>query len=87
MLKKIKNTLFILSVFIFIFFITKHYFSETHAIKVNKNRSLYSPNSLVVTKKLPLLKNNTNNIIEFSNEIEVYKKNKKKYSFWGLLGK
>ena len=36
---------------------------------------------------LTLLKNDTNNIIEFRDDIEVYKKNKKKYSFWGLLDK
>ena len=34
-----------------------------------------------------LLKNDTNNIIEYINDIEIYKKKKKKYTFWDLIGK
>jgi len=34
---------------------------------------------------LPLLKNDTNNIIEYSDDIEIFKKEKKRYKFWELL--
>ena len=32
-------------------------------------------------------KNDTRNIIEYRNDIEVYRKNKKNYKFWDLIGK
>ena len=64
-----------------------HYFSNENVVKVNKNRILYSSNVEHNINDLPLLENDTNNIIEYKNDIEVYKKNKKKYSFWGLLEK
>tara|TARA_Y100000590_G_scaffold465968_1_gene639840 strand:- start:3500 stop:3637 length:138 start_codon:yes stop_codon:yes gene_type:complete len=39
------------------------------------------------TQDLILLENDTNNIVEYRNDIEVYKKEKKKYKFWELLKK
>ena len=35
----------------------------------------------------PILKNDTANIIEYSDDIELYKKRKKKYTFWDLIKK
>tara|TARA_B100001123_G_C15001601_1_gene903778 strand:- start:246 stop:509 length:264 start_codon:yes stop_codon:yes gene_type:complete len=87
MLKKIKNIFYLLSFFVFATLIVIHYFSNENVVKVNKNRILYSSNVEHNINDLPLLENDTNNIIEYKNDIEVYKKNKKKYSFWGLLEK
>ena len=87
MLQKIKNIFFILSFFIFIFFTSIHYFSNEYTEKINKNRIFYSTMLENNLSNLTLLKNDTNNIIEFRDHIEVYKKNKKKNSFWGLLDK
>ena len=87
MLQKIKNIFFILSFFIFIFFTSIHYFSNEYTEKINKNRIFYSTMLENNLSNLTLLKNDTNNIIEFRDDIDVYKKNKKKYSFWGLLDK
>ena len=53
---------------------------------LNKIRSIYSV-KLSAGKKLPILKNDTANIIEYSDDIELYKKRKKKYSFWDLIKK
>ena len=39
------------------------------------------------TQNLPLLKNDTGDIIEYRNDIEIYKKNKKNYKFWDLIRK
>ena len=36
---------------------------------------------------LPILYNDTNNIIIYSNEVENYKKKKKKYNFFDLIKK
>jgi hypothetical protein len=40
-----------------------------------------------VITNLPLLKNDTSDIIQYKNDVEVFKKKKKNYTFWDLLGK
>jgi len=87
MLKKLKNIFYLGSFFIFIVLITKFYFSEQNIRETNKSRSFYSVELNSNTQNLPLLKNDTNNIIEYIDDIEVYKKKKKKYTFWDLIGK
>ena len=87
MLKKIKNIFYLASFFIFIILTTKFYFSDKNIKETNKSRSLYSAKLNNNTQNLPLLKNDTNNIIEYINDIEIYKKKKKKFTFWDLIGK
>ena len=87
MLKKIKNIFYLSSFFIFLILTTRFYFSDQNIRETNKSRSFYSVELNNNTLNLPLLKNNTKNIIEYSNDIEVYKKNKKKYTFWDLIRK
>ena len=87
MLKKIKNIFYLSSFFIFIILTTRFYFSDQNIRETNKSRSLYSVKLNNNTQNLPLLKNDTNNIIEYINDIEVYKKNKKKFIFWDLIVK
>ena len=62
---KIKNTFFLVSFFIFVFFTTKHYLSDENIIFTNKSRSSYS---LFINKHLPLLENDTNNIILYRKD-------------------
>ena len=57
--------------------------SEENIKKTYKARSNYSIDLNMDT--LPLLKDNTNNIIEYSDDIEIFKKEKKRYNFWELL--
>jgi len=87
MLKKLKNIFYLGSFFIFIVLITRFYFSDQNIRETNKSRSFYSVELNSNTQNLPLLKNDTNNIIEYIDDIEVYKKKKKKYTFWDLIGK
>ena len=87
MLKKIKNIFYLISFFIFIVLTAKFYFSDQNIKEINKSRALYSIKLSNNTQNLPLLKNDTNNIIEYINDIEIYKKKKKKYTFWDLIGK
>ena len=75
------------SFFIFIISITGFYFSDQNIRETNKSRSFYSVKINKDTNKLPLLKNDTNDIIEYRNDIEVYKKKKKYYKFWDLIRK
>ena len=87
MLKKLKNIFYLGSFFIFIVLITSFYFSDQNIRETNKSRSFYSVELNSNTQNLPLLKNDTSNIIEYIDDIEVYKKKKKKYTFWDLIGK
>ena len=56
-------------------------------MKTNKVRSSYNLNFITDNYNLPLLKDNTSDVIEFSDEVEVFKKKKKKYKFWDLINK
>ena len=82
MYKKIKNTFTLIIFFSFVFFMTKYYFSENNVIFVNKHRSTYLTKA--DTNKLPLLKNDTKNIIIYINDLEDFKKKRKK-RFWEKL--
>ena len=85
MLKNFKNIFYLASFFIFIILTTRFYFSDQNIRETNKSRSFYSAELSNNTQNLPLLKNDTKNIIEYSNDVEVYKKKKKKYTFFGLI--
>ena len=84
MYKKIKNTLILTIFFVFLFFITRYYFSDQNVILMNKSRSTYSLMLSENTIGLPLLINDTKNIIDFKNDLEEFK-NKRKKRFWEKL--
>ena len=84
MLKEVKYVLYLLTIFFFIFFVIKFYLSENN-IKWNNKVILQYQN--ILDKKfinLPIIKDDTNDIIEYTNEIEDFK-NKKQRKFWDLL--
>ena len=83
MFVKFKNIIFVSFFLIFFIFAIFHYLSEENIKKTYKARSNYSIDLNMDT--LPLLKDNTNNIIEYSDDIEIFKKEKKRYNFWELL--
>tara|TARA_Y100000590_G_C15739875_1_gene1019871 strand:- start:2242 stop:2514 length:273 start_codon:yes stop_codon:yes gene_type:complete len=84
MIKKITNILVLIFFFIFLFLISNHYFSEKNIILTSKSRSSYAININKHNKNLPVLKNDTNNIITYQNGIEEFKKKRKK-RFWEKL--
>ena len=84
---KILNTLLLLSVLFFIFGIFKYYSS-------NKNINIKNHNRLNIDEilkgkiiDLPILINDTNNVIEFNDSFELEINEGKKRSFWDLLKK
>jgi hypothetical protein len=83
MLKEIKYLIFIIVIFISLFFTGKYYFSDDN-IK-NSYRSLNNINERLkkYSKKLPILENNTKNVIEYVNQSDQSKK--KRFNFWKLL--
>ena len=85
MLKEIKNLIFLLIISLFIFFTVKYYFSDS-----NKKKSYRSLNDIdekieIYSHKLPVLENDTKNIIEYVEQTNI--KKKKKFNFWKLLEK
>ena len=87
MIKKLKNLFYLLFFFTFFILLIIFYFSDQNVIKTNKLRSIYSIELKNYTQNLPILKNDTNNIVEYKNDIEIYEKKKKKYTFWDLIKK
>ena len=84
MLKEVKYVVYLLTIFFFIFFVVKFYLSENN-IKWSNKVILQYQNTL--DKKfinLPIIKDDTNDIIEYTSEIEDFK-NKKQRKFWDLL--
>ena len=78
MYKKIRNIFFLTTFFGFIFIVGKYYFSEQNVIFTNKSRSSYLITSDKDKNNLPILKNDTNNIIVYISDLEDYKNKKKK---------
>ena len=83
MIKEIKYLMYILVIFFFIFFTTRHYFSEKNILKHNRKMNNVDNNLILNDENIPVLKNDTNNIIEYVNSNK--NENKKKYKFWELL--
>ena len=83
MLKEIKYLIFIVIITLFLFFTGKYYFSNEN-IK-NSYRSYKNIDQKIkdYSKNLPLLKDDTENIIEYVKQTD--KKKKKKFNFWKLL--
>jgi len=83
MLKEIKYFIFIFVICLFLFLTGKYYFSNTN--KKNSYRSFLSIDEKIkiYTEKLPILEDDTKNIIEYVEQSN--KKKKKKFNFWKLL--
>ena len=83
MVKEIKYFIFVLLILLFIFLTVRYYFSDTN--KKNSYRSLSSNNQKIETysKNLPILEDNTKDIIEYVEKSN--NKKKKKFNFWKLL--
>ena len=83
MFKEIKYLIFISIICLFIFLIFRYYFSDTN--KKNSYRSLNNINEKIniYVKKLPILEDDTKNIVEYVEQSN--NKKKKKFNFWELL--
>ena len=83
MIKEIRYLIFIFVIFLFLFFTGRFYFSDEN--KKNSFRALSTINKKIniFTEKLPVLEDNTKNIIEYVEQSN--SKKKKKFNFWKLL--
>ena len=83
MFKEIRYLLYILVIILFTFFSVKYYFSDT-----NKKKSFRALNEIdekikIYAENLPILEDDTKNIIEYVEQTN--NKKKKKFNFWKLL--
>ena len=83
MLKEIKYLIFLLIIVIFLFLTGKYYFSD-----LNKKNSYRSLNNIdkkikIYAEKLPIIEDDTKNIIEYVEQSN--NKKKKKFNFWKLI--
>ena len=81
MSSRIKNSFFSIIFFIFIFLISKHYFSEQNIIFTNQSRSSYETSLEYNSNDLPILRNDTNNILIYVSDLDNFK-NKRKKRIW-----
>tara|TARA_B100000029_G_scaffold411374_1_gene413708 strand:+ start:1167 stop:1430 length:264 start_codon:yes stop_codon:yes gene_type:complete len=87
MVKKIRNIFYLGSFIFFIILIIFFYISEENIMSINKNRSINYLISQNDINNLPLLENDTNNIIFYNQDIEDKQKKKKYPKFFDLLKK
>ena len=85
MIKEIKYFLFLSIIFFFIFFTTKYYFSNTNKKKSYRSLTYMNIKIQNYSKYLPILEDDTKDIIEYVKDNQT--KKKKKYYFWELLNK
>ena len=85
MIKQQKNLIFTIIIILFVSLTIRYYLSDSYKKKsyrsltsIDKKISLYSEN-------LPILVNDTKNIIEYVKNTQT--KKKKKYYFWELIDK
>ena len=83
MLKEFKYLIFIVIITLFIFFTGKYYFSDENIKNSYRSYKNIDEKVKIYSKNLPLLKNDTENIIEYVKQTD--KKKKKKFNFWKLL--
>ena len=83
MLKEIKYLIFIVIISLFLFFTGKYYFSDENIKNSYRSYKNIDEKVKIYSKNLPLMKNDTENIIEYVKQTD--KKKKKKFNFWKLL--
>jgi hypothetical protein len=83
MLKEIKYLIFIFVISFFIFFTVKYYFSDTNKKKSYRSFKSIDEKLNIYSEKLPILEDDTKNIIEYVEQTN--NKKRKKFNFWKLL--
>jgi hypothetical protein len=83
MLKEIKYLIFIFIISLFLFFTGKYYFSDENIKRSYRSYKNIDEKIKIYSKELPVLENDTQDIIEYVKQTN--KKKKKKFNFWKLL--
>ena len=84
-MNKVINIFFIAFIFSFFLITYKYYSSSQNIEKKNYNRNNIDEIINTKTSNLPILENDTKNVIEFNDGFPSEIKNEKPRSFWNLL--
>ncbi len=84
-MNKVINIFFIALIFSFFLITYKYYSSSQNIEKKNYNRNNIDEIINTKTSNLPILENDTKNVIEFNDGFSSNIKNDKPRSFWNLL--
>ena len=83
MFKEIRFLIYVIVIIFFTFFTAKYYFSDTNKKKSFRALSQIDEKIKIYADKLPVLEDDTKNIIEYVEQTN--NKKKKKFNFWKLL--
>ena len=83
MLKEIKYLIFIIVISVFIFFTGRYYFSDENFKNSYRSYKYNDEKIKLYSENLPILENDTQDIIEYVKQTN--KDKKKKFNFWKLL--
>ena len=82
MKKELKFFIYTIIIFVFCIFSARYYFSDTNKKKNYRSSVTIEKKIENFSKDIPILKSNTENIIEYVDNKE---ENQKKFNFWSLL--
>ena len=72
MLKEARNVVYLLTIFFAIFFVTKFYLSENNIERSNNVILQHQKELATKFSDLPIIKSDTSDIIEHTNEVEIF---------------
>ena len=83
MIKELKYVFYLITIFFFIFFVSRYYFSDENKKKSYRSFQSINKKNAAFASNLSILESDTENIIEYvENKVG---QNKKTYHFWKLL--
>ena len=82
---KVINFIFVIIIILFFFSIFKFYSSNNNVKKVNLNRNNIEDILKTKITNIPILENNTNDIIEFNSSFSEDIKNDEPRNYWNLF--
>ena len=82
---KVINFIFVIIIILFFFSIFKFYSSNNNVKKVNLNRNNIEDILKTKITNIPILENNTNDIIEFNSSFSKDIKNDQPRNYWNLF--
>ncbi len=83
MIRELKYVFYIITIFFFIFFVIRYYFSDEYIKKSYRSLNLLDEKINTFSGTLTILKNDTSDIIKYVENDN--NQDKKKYYFWNLL--
>ena len=83
MIRELKYVFYIITIFFFIFFVIRYYFSDEYIKKSYRSLNLIDEKINTFSSTLKILEGDTSDIIEYVENDN--NQDKKKYYFWNLL--